>query len=70
MWCFIHRIAFQFVAIVVVEGQFHIGSTEDEPRPTGKMIKDSTSTRWLKTCGRIVPFTIAFNRLTLLKNVY
>ena len=56
---------FQFVAVVGVEGQFHVGSSEDEPGPTSKMMKHSTSTRLLKTFGRIESFTIAFN---LLKN--
>ena len=62
---------FQLVATVGVEGQFHVGSNEEEPEPTGKMIRHLTFTRWLKTFGRIVSFTIAFNRrITLLKKVY
>ena len=72
MRCFIklQRITFQFVAIVGVEEQFHVGSNEDEPGSADEMIKHSISTRWLKTFGRIVSFTIAFNRLiTLLKKV-
>ena len=63
-------IAFQFVAIVEAEGQYHFGSNKDEPGPTGrlkKMIKHSTSTRFLKTLGRTEYFTIAFSRLTSLK---
>ena len=52
-----------------VEGQFHVCSNKDEPGLTGKMIKHSTSTRWLKTCGRIVSFTIAINCLALLKKI-
>ena len=73
MWCFVHRIAMDYVSVyatVGAEGQFHVGSNEDEPGPTGKMIKHSTSTRLLKTFGRIKSFTIAFNRLALLKKVY
>ena len=50
-----------------VEGQFHVGSHKDEPGPTGKMMKHSTSTRLLKTLGRIEAFTIAFSHPTLLK---
>ena len=60
---------FQFVAIVVVEGQFHVGSSKNESGPTGKTIKYSTSARLLKTLGRIESLKIAFNRLTLLKKV-
>ena len=54
-WCFtvlfvkLQRITFQFVAIVGAQGQVHVGSKMDEPGPTGKMIKHSTSTRLLKT---------------------
>ena len=55
------------MAIAVVEGQFHVGSNEDEPGPTDKIIKHSTSTRLLKTLDRIESFTIAFNCLELLK---
>ena len=40
---------------------------EDKPGSTGKMVKHSTSTRLLKTLGRIESVTIAFNRLTLPK---
>ena len=32
-----------------VEGQFHVGSYEDEPGPTRKVIKHLTSTSLLKT---------------------
>ena len=32
------RIAFQFIAIVRVEVQFHVGNNEDEPGPTGKLL--------------------------------
>ena len=60
---------FQFVAIVGVEGQFHIGSNEDKPGPAGKMMRHSTSTRLLKTLGCIESFMIAFSRLTLLEKV-
>ena len=46
-------ITFQFVSIVGAEGQGYVGSKEDEPGPTGKMIKHSSSTFLLKTLGRI-----------------
>ena len=63
----LQQIAFQLVAVVEVEGQVHVGSKEDEPGPTGKMLKLSTSTPLLKTLSRIESFMIAFNCLTLLK---
>ena len=63
----LQRITFQFVAIAGVEGQFHVGSNGDEPGPTGKMMEHATSTLLLKTLSRIESFTIAFNRLALLK---
>ena len=62
-----NKIAFQIIAIAGAKGQVYGGSKEDEPGPTGKMIKHSTSTRLPKTVGRIESFTIAFNRLNLLK---
>ena len=65
----LQRITFQFIAIVGVNGKFHVSSNEDEPGPTCKMTKHSTSARLLKTLSRLESFTIAFNRLTLLKKV-
>ena len=46
---------FQFVAIVRIEKQFYIGSNEDEPGPTGKVIKHLTSSRLLRTVDRKSP---------------
>ena len=46
------RIIFQFVAIVVAEGQVLVGSQEHETGQTGKMMKHSTTMHMLKTFGR------------------
>ena len=64
------RITFQFVGIVEFKEQFRVGSIEDEPSLRSKMRKYSTSTRLLKTLGRMESFMIAFSRQTLLKKVY
>ena len=45
---------FQFVAIVGAKGQVHVGSKEDKPGPTGKIIKHTTFTCLHKTLGRMV----------------
>ena len=53
MWCFIHRIATDNVSVCCNCGSGRAVSRqqhEDEPRPTGKMINNSTSVRLLKVC--------------------
>ena len=56
MWSFVHRIATDYFSICCnckSQRQVHFGSKEDEPAPTGKMIRHSTSTPLLKALGRI-----------------